>query len=44
LTQRDVKSVLDRVLTWSKEDREELAEVAREIESVAYRRVSADYR
>lgn len=32
-TQRDVKSVLDRVMTWSEEDQEELAEVAREIEA-----------
>jgi hypothetical protein len=33
MTKRDVKSVLDRVLTWSEEEQEELAEVAREIEA-----------
>jgi hypothetical protein len=33
MTKRDVKSVLDRVLTWSEKDQEELAEVAREIEA-----------
>ena len=33
MTKRDVKAVLDRVLTWPEEDQEELTEVAREIEA-----------